>query len=106
MKKLTAAVLILLGAVWPFGAHALAMWHLSRVLIHHTNAWLAYTFFIVLLPSPALIYAGFISYLRDYMPFPSNALVAGAASAATMLVVAVLFWLVVGLVGFTIPYPL
>ena len=106
MKIAIAAALVLLGFAWPFGAHALVMWRLSRVLIYHPEAWVAYTLFIELLPAPALMYAGFITYLRDYIPFPANALIAGAAAAVMTVALSVVFWLVIGQIGFTVNLPL
>lgn len=103
IKKVAAAAIVLFGAAWPFLLHSLAMHRLYLTLSKDPRWWFFYGIFVVILPCPAILYAGFMIFLRDQMPFPANAAVAGAASAAVMLVVSVLFYLAVGAVGFQVP---
>ena len=100
LKKLACAALVLLGCAWPFAMHGLAMHHLFMRLGHDPRLWVAYSFFVSILPCPVLIYSGLIVFLRDQMPFPANAAVAGMASAVVFLVISIAFYLVVGQVGF------
>ncbi|MBI4422461.1 MAG: hypothetical protein HY554_01970 [Elusimicrobia bacterium] len=104
LRELGAAFLIALGCAWPFAAHALAMTRLYPKLLEDPRRWLAYALFAVLLPCPALLYSGFILYLKPRMPFPARAVVSAIASAALFLGVSAIFALAVGGVGFTLPF--
>lgn len=103
IKKAAAALVVLFGAAWPFLMHSLAMHRLYLTLSRDPRWWFFYGVFVVILPCPAILYAGFMVFLKDQMPFPANAVVAGAASSTVMVVVSILFYLVVGAVGFQVP---
>lgn len=93
---------MLLGCAWPFVTHALAMHHLFMRLGRDPRLWVAYALFVSILPSPVLLYSGFIVVLKDQMPFPANAAVAAMASAVLFLVLAVVYYIIVGGIGFRV----
>lgn len=103
MRKAAAVLLVLVGIFWPFALHILAIKRLYLFLSIDPRRWFFYGIFVVILPSPALLYSGCVLFLRDQMPYPANAVVAGVASAAIFVVTSIVFYLVVGAVGFQVP---
>jgi hypothetical protein len=103
LKKILCAAIVLSGAAWPFLAHGFAMKKLFMTLGTDPRLWLLYSLFVVVLPTPAILFAGFMLFLRDEIPFPGNATVSGLAAAAVMLVVSIVFWISVGSIGFRVP---
>lgn len=103
MRTAGSVILLALGCLWPFAAHFMAMTRLYPTLLRDPRLWLAYNTFIVLLPCPALLYSGFALYLRPRMPYPGRAMVAAAASVVALVIVSVIFALIVGGVGFSVP---
>lgn len=102
-RILSAATIVLLGFAWPFLTHWLAMSRLADVLSRDPRWWVIYACFVTILPTPAILYAGCIVYLRDIIPYPANAGVAALAATVLMAALAVLYFIVVGQIGFTTP---
>lgn len=103
MRRAASILLILLGCAWPFAAHWFAMRHLFMRLGQDPRWWLVYEVFLTILPAPAIIYGGFYSLLKDQVPYPAIIKLAGIGSALTFLATSLLYLLIVGGIGFTVP---
>ncbi|MBI5200185.1 MAG: hypothetical protein HY925_01250 [Elusimicrobia bacterium] len=103
MRKIAGVGLILFGCVWPFALHWFAMHRLFMKLGQDPRYWLAYAIFLTILPTPVIIYAGFHTALRDQVPENAMIKVAGMGSALVFLATSLIYLLVVGGIGFSVP---
>ncbi len=103
MRKVASVALILFGCAWPFAIHWIAMHYLFMTLGRDPRLWLAYEVFLTILPAPVYIYGGFYLYLRDQVPQGAIFKIAGMGCALVFLATSLVYLLVVGGIGFTVP---